>query len=158
MSNRVDINVEGFEELRAKLKQLPDKVKGREIEKIMRRVARPTLLAARQQAPTGKTKALKKRISITRIRYRDAAMAGVKVTPSRKKAFYAHFVEYGHNVNRKGFKRKHRKGANAGGAIGKTKANPFMDRARTSTVPGAIEKARKALAKYVQTAIDRLSK
>lgn len=158
MSNGVNINVEGFEELKSKLKQLPDKVKGREIEKIMRRVARPTLLAARQQAPVGKTGKLKKSISITRIRYRDAAFAGVKVQPSRRKAFYAHFVEFGHNIYRKGFKRKRRKGANAGSAVGKTKANPFMERARTTTVPGAVPKAQKALAKYVQSAIDRLSK
>ena len=156
MSNRVDVNVEGFEELKSKLKQLPDKVKGREIEKIMRRVARPSLLAARQQAPV-KSGKLKKAIGIRRIRYRDAAYAGVKVAPS-KKAFYAHFVEYGHNIYRKGFKRKHRKGANAGGATGKTRANPFMERARKTTVPGAIEDARIKLAKYVQTAIDRLSK
>lgn len=140
MSNRIDIDVEGFEELRAKLKRLPDKVKGREIEKIMRRVAKPALAAARQEAPEGKTGALKKSLRISRIRFRDAALAGVKVAPNRKKAYYAHFVEYGRKITGKG----------------KTRANPFVGRARTITVPGAREKARVQLARYVQKSIDRL--
>ena len=158
MSNRVTVDVEGFPQLVAQIKKLPNQVKGREVEKIMRRVARPALVAARQEAPEGETKVLKKAITITRIRYRDYDRAGVKVAPSRRKAWYAHFVEYGHNIYRAGFKRKHRKGANASGVKSRTKANPFMDRARKATVPGAVEDAKRRLAKYVQSAIDRLSK
>ena len=46
--------IEGFKELNQKIKKLPDKVKKREILKILGQVANPTVKAARAQAPKSK--------------------------------------------------------------------------------------------------------
>ena len=45
--------IEGFEELQQKIKQLPDKVKKREVLKILGQAANPTLKAAQNLAPVG---------------------------------------------------------------------------------------------------------
>ena len=46
--------VKGFDELQKKLKSLPDKMKRREVIKILRRAARDTVKEARNQAPKSK--------------------------------------------------------------------------------------------------------
>lgn len=54
MSNQVDVfQVEGFEELNRKLKQLPDKVKRTEVLKIFRRLAKPIEQAYAAELPVG---------------------------------------------------------------------------------------------------------
>ncbi|MFD0762984.1 hypothetical protein ACFQZW_12910 [Lutibacter aestuarii] len=45
--------IKGFDQLQLKLKQLPDKVKKKEINKILGQVANPTLKAAQQLTPKG---------------------------------------------------------------------------------------------------------
>jgi hypothetical protein len=46
--------IKGFEELNAKLKKLPDKVKRREIIKIQKQLAKPIIAAYRNALPVGK--------------------------------------------------------------------------------------------------------
>ncbi len=47
------IQVEGFDRLQQKIKQLPDKVKKREVLKILGQAANPTLKAVQKLAPVG---------------------------------------------------------------------------------------------------------
>ena len=48
------VEIEGFAQLQAKLKTLPDKVKKREMLKVLGQVANPTVKAARANAPVSK--------------------------------------------------------------------------------------------------------
>ena len=52
------VEITGFPELQAKLKQLPDKVKKAEMLKILGQVANATVSAAKSQAPQSKRNTL----------------------------------------------------------------------------------------------------
>ena len=55
------VEIDGFKELQSLIKELPDKVKKREMAKIMRQVADPTYKAMKQAAPVYSGKPHKKR-------------------------------------------------------------------------------------------------
>ena len=71
MANQL-FEIDGFEALNKKLKQLPDNVKRTEVLKIQRRLAKPILSAYRANLPVGSRK--RKRITKTRYSKRTGAL------------------------------------------------------------------------------------
>lgn len=173
--------IEGFDQLQQKIKQLPDKVKKREVLKILGQAANPTVKAARSQAPVSKQthwqagKRTKKLIqpgnlrkSIGKIRGKrgSAKVNAVLYVGPRSKGrkndgWYGAMVHDGHNVYRKGFSRKNRKAGStkrySSQAIKFVKANPFMDRAYNQTKGLVTQDSEKRIAKYLNKQIQRLS-
>lgn len=165
--------IEGFEELQKKIKNLADdKSKKREIVGILKQVAKSTVDAAKQNAPTSKKehKARGKIIQPGNLKKSIGTITGKKGTAKdnavvyvgprakgKQDGWYGHFVEYETNVYSKGFKRKRKKGANNGAAIRKTKADPFMARAYNQTKGGVTQDAEVKVARYIQKRIDKLS-
>jgi len=157
--------VDGFEELRGKIKALPDKLKTREVRKILRRSARPTVKAARDEAPPRRnnprsTGNLKNSIRVAVMRKAAVPMVVVGPRSSGKyDGWYGRaFVIPGHNIYRAGFKRN-RKGNtafNATGSKSRVEANPFMDRAKAKTQSKVDKKALVGMEKYVKKQIDKL--
>jgi HK97 gp10 family phage protein len=148
------IEIQGFNELSAKIKQLPDKVKRSELLKILGQVANPTVAAARGFAPQSKKAHvisgsrtrkiiqpgnLKK--SIGKIVAKRNRVDAVLVVGPRAKG--KHDGWYGAFVN--------------SGTV-KQQANPFMDKAYSATKGKVTADAEAKVSKYVQKQIDRLSR
>lgn len=147
------VEIEGFTELLAKIKQLPDKVKRREMLKVLRQSAKPTLRAARAEVPVSKKQHIisgkrsrkviqpgQLRKSIGNITGKAKDKAVVYVGPRTKGKRYDGF--YGMWVH--------------GGTV-KQRANPFMDRAYNSTKGQVTADTEKNVARYIQKQIDKLS-
>jgi HK97 gp10 family phage protein len=175
--------ITGFPQLIEKIKTLAnDKQKKTEILKILRRVAAGTVQVARREAPvsdkphlvSGKRTrkviqpgALKKAIGVIQGK-RGAAKENptIYVGPRAKgnnDGWYGNFVEYGHNIYKKGFKRKHSvsgkaKAHNAAGAKRRTKANLFMARTYSQTKGQVTQEAAASVTKYIQKRFDALSR
>lgn len=163
--------IQGFDTLREKIKRLPDKVKRREVLKILRRSARSTVKVARMEAPKSdkphnsrgkkiQPGNLRKSIRAASMRRSRVPMVVVGPRSSGKyDGWYGRqFVIPGHNIYRAGFKRN-RKGnqaANAAGAVSRVPANPFMDRAQAITKGKVTADAVAGTEKYIQRQIDRL--
>lgn len=173
------IEVQGFDELQAKVKQFAnDKQKKQAILPVLRSVAQGTVKAARNEAPKSKKKHViggkrtKKTISpgnlkksigvITGKRGRSKENPTVYVGPRAKgnfDGFYGGWVEKGHNIYKGGFKRKRKKGANNGAGVkSRTKAIPFMQRAYQQTKGQVTSEVEKRVAKVIQKQIDKYSK
>ena len=151
--------IEGFGKLQAKIKQLPDKVKKREMLKVLRKVTKPTIDAARQQAPVGDK--VHKRYS-----RRDGSVLGTYNPGNLKKSI-------GNITGRRGFAKtnaviyvgprsKGRKydgyyGAMVHGGTKFQKANKYMDRAYNQTKGKVTKDAEEKVAKAIQKQIDKLS-
>lgn len=165
------VEVKGFRELQKRLKDFPDKIKRREITKIMRRSARDTIQEARRQAPQSKAPHtirgkviqpgnLKKSIKFQVMR--RAQNPGGIVGPrslGKNDGFYGRqFVIPGHNIYRVGFKRNRRgnRKYNRSGARGRVPANPFMERAYNITKGRVSEKGRKGVEDYINKQLIRL--
>ncbi len=164
--------ITGFKELQAKIKLLPDKVKVKEMRKILRISAKPTVDAAREQAPESKKSHsirggkrfepgnLKKSIKVAVMGKARSPM--VVVGPRSKgkyDGFYGRqFVIEGHNLYRAGFRRnkKGNRTFNAGGSVGKVAANPFMERAMNKTKGRVADYAVAKTEKYIQKQISKL--
>lgn len=152
------VEIKGFSELQRKLKTLGnDKIKRREMLKVLGQVANPTVKAARGQAPISKRSHvqsgkrsrkviqpgnLKKSIGkITGRRglgKRNAVLyVGPKSKGRKNDGWYAKFVQHG---------------------TVKQTANPFMKRAYQQTKGGVTADAEVKVARYMQKQIDRLSK
>lgn len=151
------VEITGFKELEAKLKSLGnDKIKNREVLKILGQVANPTVKAVKALTPVSKKPHIQKRKgqrfgtvitpgtgkrSIGKKTMRRARNPTLYVTPrSTKRAdgFYLrHFVI-------KGTKSQ--------------KANNFIDKAYQQTQGRVTKEAEVKVAKYIQKTIDRLSK
>ena len=170
MSSNIRVDVIGFDKLMLQLKKLSDdKDKRRETLMILREIAKPTIQAAKQLAPISKRShiARGKKIvsgnlkkSIGAITGRRAKNPTIYAGPRAKGAFdgwYGHFVHDGHNLYKKGFKRKRKKGANALGATGRTQANPFMTNAYKATNGVVTADAERKMAAFIQRRIDKLS-
>ena len=170
------VEITGFDELSKKIKQLGnDKDKKRELLTILRHAARPTVRAAKSYAPVRKGRAfsslktkksvipgtLKKSIGlITGRKGASKINPTIYVCPRAKGSFdgwYSHFVEAGVNVYNKGFKRKHKRGANNKAAVRRTQGQWFMKRAYTLTEGSVKADAEKKTAKFIQRRIDKLS-
>jgi acyl-CoA-binding protein len=171
------IEIEGFEELQSKLKQLPDKVKRAELLKILGQVANTTVKVMRAEAPESEEPhvARKKTIqpgnlkrSIGKIiskkgRGRENAIlyVGPKSKGIKNDGWYGGIVSGGHNVYRKGFKRKvHKAGSSlrySQEAKSFVPGDPFNERAYDKTKGKASDDAAKKVAAYIQKQIDKLS-
>lgn len=152
--NNIITEVKGFDVLQRKIKKLPEKAKKREVIKILRRSARPTIQAARDEAPKsaqphtlrgGKVIQpgnLRKSIRVAVLRKSRVPMIVVGPRSSGKyDGFYGRqFVIPGHKTT-------------SGGQV---PADPFMDRAVTKTKGPANEKAIKGMEKYIQKLIDKI--
>jgi HK97 gp10 family phage protein len=167
--SKLVVEIEGFEQLQAKIKDLAnDKDKRREVLGLLRQVAKPTLQAARNNVPISKKKhsARGKVINPGNLKKSLGTITGrgdnptIYVGPRAKgnnDGWYGHFVEYGVNKYSKGFKRKRKKGANNAAALGRTTGNPFMRKAYDSTQGGVTSDAESKVAAYIQRRIDKLS-
>lgn len=154
------VEIEGFTELLAKIKQLPDKVKRREMLKVLRQSSKATVRAARANAPvskkqhviSGATRArrviqpgnLKKAIGNRTGKDKGKAIIYVGARKTKKfDAYYSAIVIRGArraNNNPSGFK-----------------GNPFIDRAYNSTKGQVTADTEKNVARYIQKQIDKLS-
>lgn len=164
--------VKGFKELRRKLERFPDKVKKREVVKILRRAARDTVQEARRQAPqSDKPHVLKDgkviqpgntKKSIKFQTLRRSKNPGGIVGPrslGKNDGFYARqFVIPGHNLYRKGFKRNRRgnRKRNSSGSRGRVPANPFMLRAYNVTKGRVSAASEKGVSDYIAKQLTRL--
>jgi HK97 gp10 family phage protein len=167
--NRPLVEIEGFEELQARIRNLAnDRDKRREVLGLLRQIARPTLQAAKNNVPIAnkKHKARGKLINPGNLKKSLGTITGrgdnptIYVGPRAKggnDGWYGHFVEYGVNKYAKGFRRRRTQGANNGSALGRTRANPFMQRAYDSTRGGVTADAESKVAAYIQRRIDNLS-
>lgn len=169
MSNTLNVDVEGFDQLINRLKQIDgDKTKRREALIILRQIAKPTLAAAKREVPVSKKAHwarnekiapgnLKK--SLGNITGKSKENPTIYVGPRAKgknKGWYGHFVHDGVNSYRKGFKRKHKKGANNSAAVGRTKGNPFLTRAYEQTEGKVTKEAEAKFGKFVQRRLNKL--
>lgn len=146
--------IKGFKELKRKIQALPDKVKRREMVKILRLTARSTVLAARVEAPKS-TKAhmlrggkviqpgnLKKSIKVETLRRSKVPMVAVGPKSSGKHdGFYGRqFVIPGHRTRAGNF----------------VKPNNFMERGFDRTKGLVSAEMVQRTEKLVQRQIDRL--
>jgi HK97 gp10 family phage protein len=163
------VEIQGFEALQDKIRDLAnDRDKRREVLGLLRQIAKPTLQAARNSVPVAskKHKARGKIINPGNLKKSLGTITGrgdnptIYVGPRAKGSndgWYGHFVEYGVNKYAKGFRRRRRQGANNASALGRTRANPFMQRAYDSTQGGVTADAESKVAAYIQRRIDKLS-
>lgn len=149
------VQLEGFDELKKKIKRLPDKVKRKEVQKILRVSAKSTVTAARAEAPISKKAHtfrggrvyqpgnLKKSIRtkvMTRARV-PMVIVGPTSTGKKYDGFYGRsFVIPGHRTR-------------SGGLV---KPNPFMQRGHDKTAGLVTGKAVRATEKYIQKQINKL--
>lgn len=167
----IKVEVEGFDELINELKKIADdKNKRREALVILRQIARPTLNVAKQEVPIEKNNKahwargkkiapgnLKKSLGLITGRSRENPT--IYVGPRAKRGFdgwYGHFVHDGVNVYRKGFKRKHVKGANDKAAVTRRPGNPFLTRAYNQTEGKVTADAEAKFVKFVQRRLKKL--
>ena len=173
------IEVEGFSELIGKIKLLADdKSKKQEVLKVLRQVASATVSVAKANAPVSRKphlvsgKRTKKVIQPGSLKKSIGTITGksnnptILVGPRAKGSFdgwYGNFVEVGHNIYAKTFKRKRSASAKAklsnnAGAKKRTKASLFMARSYEQTKGQVTAEAEKRFAAYIQKQINRLSK
>ncbi len=165
-----NIKIEGLDKLFKELKNLPDKLKRKELLKILRTSARPTLNTAKAN--------LKRIMSQTKGRYpawyktsgnlvkslglitgknmeNPTILVGARVKGGNK-GFHAHFLELG-TVKRKkkgkGFKRK--KETYTGSNLGYVKPQPFLRPAYDAHKQMAAKELEQSIAKYLQKQINR---
>lgn len=164
--------IKGLKEVTEKIKQLPDKAKRKEVIKILRASAKPTVSSARKEAPVSKKahvlrggkkvqpKNLQKSIGVQVARRAKNPMIVVRPKSSGKyDGFYGRaFVIFGHNIYRTGFKRNRRgnRGFNSTGAKGVVPPDPFMNRAREKTEGPVSKDAKARMEKYIQKLIGKL--
>lgn len=148
------VEITGFKELQRKIELLGnDRVKRREMLKLLRQASKATVKAARAIAPISKKEhvisgkrsrkviqpgQLKK--SIGNITGKSKTKAVIYVGPRTKgkvhDGFYGAFVHGGTTTQ---------------------KANPFMDKAYKQTKGAVTEKTERSVTRYIQKQIDRLS-
>jgi HK97 gp10 family phage protein len=150
--------IEGFAELLRKIKTLKDdKVKRREVLKILRQVATPTVKAAKSEAPVSKEahyqggKRTKKRIEPKNLQRSIGKILGKRGRAKINPVLYV-------GPRSKGRKYDGWYGGFVHGGTVKQKANPFMERAYKTTKAGVTRDAEAKVARYIQKQIDRLSR
>lgn len=169
MANSVSVQVEGFEELKQKIKALAnDKDKKKETLLILRQIAKPTLAASRALVPVSSKQhvarkkliqpgTLKKSLGVITGKSKDPTVyVGARAKGSQN-GWYAHFVHEGVNIYNKGFKRKRKKGANMASARKRTQGQPFLKDAYKQTQATVTADAEKRMAAFIQRRITKLS-
>jgi len=148
------VEITGFRELQAKIKVLPDKVKRKELLKIMGQVANPTVKAARSNAPISKKPHLQSgKRSYRVIQPGNLKKSIGKITSRRNKVNAVLYV----GPRSKGRKNDGWYGMMVHGGTKHQKANAFMDRAYNQTKGKVTADAEVKVAKYIQKQITRLS-
>lgn len=148
--------IEGFAELHKKIKQLPDKVKKREVLKILGQVANPTVKAARTQAPVSKkphVQAGKRTYKVIQPGNLKKSIGKIRGKRGSAKVNAVLYV----GPRSKGRKHDGWYGAMVHGGTKKQTANPFMDRAYNQTKGQVTADAEKKIAKYIDKQVKRLS-
>ena len=151
------VEIAGFGELTSKIRLLKDRVKKREMLKILRQVAHPTLRAARAAAPvSGKTHIIsgrrtRKVIEPENLRKSIGNIVGRKGLGKQNAVLYI-------GPRSKGKKHDGWYGMFVQGGTKKQKANPFMSRAYAQTKGQVTADAEVKVAKAIQKQIDKLSK
>lgn len=148
------VEVEGYDTLLRKVRQLGnDKVKRREMLKILRQASKGTVRAGRAQAPVSSKQhvisgsrarrvinpgQLRKSIGNITGKAKDKAViyVGPRTKGKRYDGFYGAFVH---------------------GGTKNITADPFMDRAYQQTKGQVTAETEKSVARYIQKQIDRLS-
>lgn len=159
MPNKSITKIEGFDTLQRKLKNFPDKVKRKEVIKILRRASKDTVKVARALAPKDSGDGAK---SIRFVPLRKSKNpAGVVGPRSRGKYDGFHlrlFVIPGHNIYRTGFKRNRNgnRGRNARGAKRQVAPVPFMAKAHSITQGKVSAKSVAGTEKYLAKQIKKL--
>lgn len=175
------VTTTGFEELKRKIILLgSDKDKKQEMLLILRQVAKPTLQASKTLAPIGKgfenraSGSLKASLGFItgtkgNAKNNPTVYVGPKVHKGKKgvksgrnafaDGWYGGMVSAGHNIYRTGFKRKRNGNIkyNATGAKSRTKANPYLKTAFSSTSSNATADAENRMANFIQRRINKLS-
>lgn len=152
--------IDGFKELQKKIKVLPDKLKKREMLKILRVVARPTVAAARSEAPMG-TRSHKRYSRRTGAVLAEYFPGNLKksignITGRRGSAKRNAVIYVGPRT--KGRKNDGYYGAMVHGGTVNQDPNPYMDRAYSITKGRVTRDAEVKTAKALQRQIDRLSR
>ncbi|MFH6966478.1 hypothetical protein [Flavobacterium sp. FlaQc-28] len=181
--NNLDVKVTGFEELKTKIKLLSnDKDKKKEIILILRQVARPSLLAAKNAVPVSSKShtARGKKIQPGNLRkslgliLSKADNPTILVGPRAKNnndGWYGHMVHDGHAIYRnsenarKILKNGRKKSVLArvtkkrkGSAVGRVEGVPYLDIAYAETKSSTTADAQTKLTKFIQRRIDKLSR
>ncbi len=163
------VEVTGFDELVNELKKIADdKTKRKETLIILRQIAKSTLEVAKREVPVSKKVHIARgqRISPDNLKKSLGTITGknkenptILVGPRVKgnnKGWYGHMVHDGVNVYRKGFKRKHKKGANDHAAVSRTRSNPYLTRAYDQTQGKVTADAEAKFTASVQRRLNKL--
>lgn len=148
--------IDGFPELLSKIKKLDDRVKRREVLKILGQVANPTVKAARNFAPVSKKphwqagKRTKKLIQPQNLKKSIGKIRGKRGYAKVNAVLYV-------GPRSKGRKYDGWYGAFVHGGTVKQSANPFMDKAYNQTKGLVTADAEKRVKKYIDKQIKRLS-
>lgn len=166
--NKESFQVEGIEELVAKLTKIGDPKKTRStLLKLLRKQARPIVLAARQEAPVSDKEHVRYVNGQVAARYKPGNLAkSIQVIPGKKESSRVNPIVYvGPRSTRKAGSIKY------DGYYGhivhydnpRSKArvvvpgNPFMERAWKAVGNSSTEATRQQVAKVIQKEIDRYS-
>lgn len=157
--SRVSVHITGLNELQAQIQRLPEKVKKRETLRLLRIIAKPTVAAARAQAPVGRKphKRYSRRTGAVLGSYQPGNLRkSIGNITGRRGAAKINAVLYV-GPRSKGRKYDGYYGAMVHYGTVDQSANPFMRRAFNQTRGGVTKEAGEKLAKYIQKNIDRLS-
>ena len=150
------VEITGFEELSKQLLKLPDKVKKKELLKILGQVANPTLRAARKEVPVSEKPHLQsgkrsnKIIESGNLKKSLGKITGKKGLGKENAVVYI-------GARSKGRKNDGWYGMFVHGGTAHQEANPFMNRAYSQTKGQVTADAEKQVARYIQRQINRLS-
>lgn len=150
------IEIEGFDKLQSKLKQLPDKVKKSEVLKILGQVANPTVKAARTQAPKSKKPHVQSGTRTYKIIQPGNLKKSIGKIRGKKGSAKVNAVLYV-GPRSKGRKNDGWYGAMVHGGTKHQTANPFMNRAYNQTKGQVTAEAEVKIAKYIDKQVARLS-
>lgn len=173
MSNTAGIEINGFPELIAKIERLADdKDKRKEVVLLLRQVARPTLNAAKNNAPVATKKVssrgkiiqpgtLKKSLGFISVKSENPTVAVGARTKGNNDGWFGHFVHAGHDVykNSKSKKSSLARITNKrkGNVQSRVEGNPFLNDAYESTKTTVTADAEKKMAAFIQRRIAKLS-
>lgn len=138
MASKQVFELEGWDEMLREVERLPDRMKRNELLKIMRRVAKPTVRAAKANVSSISGRLER---SIGSITGRSKKYPNVQVGPRAKgknEGFHGHLVEFGH------------------GGPNPAPAHPFMRPAYDQTKGMVTQDAARQVAKYLQKRANQL--
>lgn len=130
--------IEGYDAFLKEVQQLPDRLKRRETLKLLRRVTKPTIMAAKANV---RSRSGRLERSIGNITGKSKTYPNVLVGPRVKgnhAGFHGHLVEFGH------------------GGPHPAPAHPFMRPAYEQTKGQVSEDAAKKIAKYLEKTANKL--